>query len=564
MSDIFNTMQARVNALKQNSDYLDGEISIANIDELDGELIVASVNHNKMFAKVEVIPPPLTDTTVPSLYDTFIRSDMPVVPYGTNQGMYVGNKNGGTYKSLIRFDIINALPSKMIVTKAIMKLHAINYDSTMDINLSTVDRMWQENNITWQAGINPVDLIETKQIKAGESYIEFDVTQYVKNCRQNGQTNNGFILESLDNALKGFYTKESTAKPELTLTYYDSTLKNIGVNSALYGEINVIKQAKAELNGEINIKFAYGTGLEVLDGEITVSQNQIVGEINIQQKNELMGEINVFNNELSELDGELTVSQDQISGEIVVSSKIELDGEITVNLIKNVELDGEINTYIIGENELTGVLPIANISNLDGEIDVILKRNSELDGEINIYKTGENELLGELPIANFGYLDGEINSIIQNKSELDGELIVSQNQILGELIVGSMTELDGEINVVIQDKAELDSEINIFRLGQDELLGEIQPAYKTELDGEISTYIIGKDELEGELNSITQNELVGQLCVSYQKDLQGEIKVVLPHIADLIGEINILFQDDLEGEINVSQKDEFEGYVFIM
>jgi len=179
----------------------------------------------------------LQDADVENKEDTEVYSKFPDNNYGSDSYMAVGNDD--RYRIYVKFNI-SAIPPGMTILNAILSLKESNDDTGGGINISVYhvyqSATWYEDVITWNnqpCGTSFNNNVNCNLTKSEEKvpgdideYVNFTVTDIVKNAYANGDVNVSFALNcsncSLVNYVQ-FSTKEDVGNgPYLNITYVDA------------------------------------------------------------------------------------------------------------------------------------------------------------------------------------------------------------------------------------------------------------------------------------------------------------------------------------------------------
>lgn len=191
--------------------------------------------HNQMTAYYELIEPPVHKWEDYPVQDSYTLSESPYnsINYGTANSLLVGNNGRGEAKSYVQFDL-SSLEEKIRIKNAKFRLYYSDLLNT-DINLYSIKEEWRETNITNLNAPTQIEHLTSSYINNEiDRYIEFDVTEIV--ARWNlGIPNNGFMIQSTDNVVTIFRSRESRQSPELIIEYFSSEPLNLASRKMKFG-----------------------------------------------------------------------------------------------------------------------------------------------------------------------------------------------------------------------------------------------------------------------------------------------------------------------------------------
>lgn len=206
--------------------------------------------------------------------DTFITKNHPNVNHGDEFLMKVRNAFGvynnsvWTDNSLIRFDL-SSLSKPDKIYSAVLKLYYIGYKDynpagrSLDCYKISDDGNWSENTVTWNNKPDASLIISTSIVpEAVSNYMEFDVTDDVKNTISKGISHNGWMIKDnnywgeYDIPIVSFTTKEyGTFSPCLEIKYDETPpitsydLSGQGSNGWYRSSVQVTLNASDDLSG---------------------------------------------------------------------------------------------------------------------------------------------------------------------------------------------------------------------------------------------------------------------------------------------------------------------------
>lgn len=556
MSDFYNKMYTDVSILKQCSSEIDAEVIVSHKSEVEGEVYTIG-GGNSMYSSVDVIPPPKKTLILNPNKDTFVRDDMPTVAFGNAQSMYSGTINGSINSQMFFGFDLTKIPKEIILTKVKLKLYNLTKEYSHNINLYTVNKEWQENNITWMIKPDSDQFITSKDVALGQSEIIIDLMDYVKDCYKGLKTDTGFTIKTNDEKAFGAYTKESQLKPQLLIEYYDPK-ELVEVNS-MDGEVDVYRRDNSELEGEALVRTEYTIDNSEIEGEVTITKPEVEGEVTVLAVNDLEGEVTIYYESVQDIDAEAIVSKPEQLGEIIVAVSNDIDAEVTITKINSDSIDGELTVIKNDKSEVDGEVNIITSkeesSIIEGEVyitkpeiegETTIAVTNEIEGEVTIYKKEDSTIEGEIFIIRTeeNTIDGEVDIIVSktDNSDIDAEALIQ---------VRDKSLLDGEIDIVLskEDKSEIDAEVTVIKNDKSELEG----------DTDIITSKTDNSDLDAEVDILSPNELLGEVNIFHSSDIEGEVTCGVPYVSDMDAEVDIATEattsDEMLGEVTIYYKE---------
>lgn len=183
--------------------------------------------HNQMTAYYELIEPPIHKWEDYPVQDSYTLSESPYnsINYGNANSLLVGNGGRGQAKSYVQFDL-SSIEENIRIKNAKFRLYYSDLLNT-NIELYAVREEWREMNITNLNAPTRTEYLTSDYVNnTTDRYIEFDVTDTVSKWYL-GIPNNGFVIQSPDNATTIFRSRESMQSPELIIDYFSSEPINL-------------------------------------------------------------------------------------------------------------------------------------------------------------------------------------------------------------------------------------------------------------------------------------------------------------------------------------------------
>jgi len=149
--------------------------------------------------------------------DAYVDQTVPLSNFGGGQFLSVRSFLNANTRSFVQFDLPE-LPSKAIISKAVLRLQPLNLPPARNYEVSRVLNSWSESGITWAN--QPAAVLTGVQVN---NAMEWDVTGDVQGF-YSGTPNYGWrISDQSENSVLPFEvlfgSRESFAKPQLIIEY---------------------------------------------------------------------------------------------------------------------------------------------------------------------------------------------------------------------------------------------------------------------------------------------------------------------------------------------------------
>lgn len=538
--------------------------------------------NGRMFGIFDIIEPPRITERLNPIKDATTRSleEYKYINYGKTSTMLVGNSNGDIQRSFLGFDFgINS--DSLVIEKAKLKVYySGNLKNKHALELWTVDRDWHETGIT-DANRPLSDTFLTNQYTINEvdRYIEFEVLNYVRGVASKEIDGYGVIIQSNNNSdelTDSLFTRESSRKPELEFTYFDTRVWSTG---------------RAELNSEM---FVYGTGRSELNAMLdvktdwddnTLSATLFVHRYDTPEWTELDSTIAVSMPELqsfmttvqtgsSDLDSRIAVRRDRIEDRtsLLTISNPELRACVFVKHYDELEAQLHIRAY--EENDFQSII---NVSNPEIQSIFEVKYRDDLEAHITIQQNIEETIFGNLATSNpelVGHLtprvirDNDLTSVmsvrVSMSDELTSTLSVGQPELISAMVIRAVgnEDLESTLTPKFSVSYELDSFLTI---SNPVMSGELNPRVirVNDLTSTLTAYTLGMDELISTLG-VSSNELSGTFTprVFRTSDLESEISICQFGEYELHASLSVS-NNELNGFLNVVETSDLDGTILI-
>jgi len=148
--------------------------------------------------------------------DTFLSSYRPVTPWGSDDGMRISGRDGGTERPLVRFDLHGHIPPNSHIVSAKLSLYAWSRRTLYGMRVSVfgVERPWDVTAATWNnasaleawaiPGCDAIgsdregSAVDSRFVYFTNQFYEWDITALVQAWVNDTATNNGVLLIGRD------------------------------------------------------------------------------------------------------------------------------------------------------------------------------------------------------------------------------------------------------------------------------------------------------------------------------------------------------------------------------
>lgn len=551
-----NSMQGNFILIPNKTDDLESSLYVPYVHDL---LSVINVRpHNKMEGIANIVLAPSEVVTLTPTKDSYVRSGLPTMNYGSDEDMFVGATSGGeVFRSLLEFNI-SSIPLKRKIRRAELVLNIINIGSDFELKLSELIGSWTELGVTWDNQPSMGDLINLAHSGNNSGELRIDIRDFIsKWYTQNKSLRKSIEISSSDETLpvtKDFTTKENTTiKPYLEVEYFDPLIYSFG-NANLPGSIvaRMVNFDYSDLSSSIRPRTASEANLV---SKIVVRRSKDTdfnGSIDVHKVSDLPSSMTVYVNATNDLTSKLLVSWSaDLPSSLVVHHTSDLESSVVVRQTENNDLHGNLTVKYY--DNLVSSLAVHHISDLESAIVARAIGYDDFLGSLTV--KFYSDLVSSLYVANISKLDSSLIVAINDLSDLEGTITVNNYYDLrSSIMVDHSSELESRITVYRNDKSQLVSSIAIR--SENSMGGGfvLKGDGHSDIPGsmEVKRFIYsGVTELEGSIKVTSTNCMGGGFHLMGQgySEIQGIIKVYKSGKKDLISSITVHHSSDLPSQI---------------
>lgn len=434
-----------VNVMHKSDLTIDAEVEIVALSTID---LTVDIRPNTIaYGKFQLVEPPILTYNMLPMGDVFTRdySDFATMNFGqdpimiTGRGSFQGTPEN--YNSYISFDIANFGARKIIKT-AKLRLYYFDSDITpsSNVQLHEIAIPFSENGVTYYNQPQVLNkLFDNFTINDVDKYIEFEMLDFVKAVYDGTQFFNGFAITTNENKEYKFYTKESSKKPQLILTYIDKNINASVGFSDLTADVFIQGVGKSDRNFDVTIK-SYN-GLNSIDASMYVHKylDPVPDDRDFDVK---------INN--PEINATVTIvvnATDSVDGQMFVRQKLNSDRDFNVS-ISNPDVNA--TTFIRYNDYIDSNVTVRVSDNSDLDMDVWIS-NPEVNATMNIFFHDNKDVDGEVTIRVQDYNSLDMEMTVRNNvlNDIDGTVIISNPHIspVVEVRVNTKDERDFTVNI---------------------------------------------------------------------------------------------------------------------
>jgi len=159
--------------------------------------------------------------TLYSTADSYVIADMAGTNYGTEPEVTIGTSSDVI--GLIRFNL-SSIPTGAIINSASLRLYEQTPISVGDVEIARASASWTETGVTWNNSPGRLLPARTSTPPGSFRWWSIDVDTIVTLWVTNGQSNNGFHLQSTT-GLVTVGSRESSYDPQLVISYTAPNVK---------------------------------------------------------------------------------------------------------------------------------------------------------------------------------------------------------------------------------------------------------------------------------------------------------------------------------------------------
>ncbi|AMM44863.1 pectate lyase [Bacillus phage SP-15] len=598
---ILNKMTGISDIIGVNESNIQGSIRINQYDSLPSSIRISP--RNKMTSIIEIRPPERINGTVSVNKDSYVRQSLDKFNFGQDPTLTMGysaNK-AEKFRTLVGFDIsdITNLREGYSIDEVHLKLRfTIGRNPKSSLSLYEAIGDWTELGVTWSNQPRIGGLVSKKYVTdSTEGYITFDITDYIRNAKEQGITYLSFYLnatDELENNTTSFFSKESGNGPTIEYKYYDEVLRNsskadldsnvfiysighkdqrskINVKGIVWSEIpssilvqrpgdflSSITVTRSDMSGSMDVIARDDSDIKSsltvqeslyfdIGGSIIPSKKSMPSEIYVAERYDVSSSLSVRVLDVSEIISWMTVSNPSRPGSIYVIPYVDLEGSISVR--REAYDDLESGYFGVSVPQISLSFYVLPHEDLNSSISIRGEEKHELNSSISVNRPDNPSSIYVVP-----YYDrrGVIRVRRSTRADQISTLAISRPQFSGSLEVMSGDNLKGSIVVNRYDEEILNSQLVI---SHPDLRGSIHPKIAYDTSGTITVNKLDKDDLISTSYVLHRSDIKGSLEVWGASMIPSSIRVLSGYLRGTIG-VPANDETEIEGSITVRQTDE--------
>lgn len=418
---------------------IESSISIPSESSLNASYTINPFN--VAYGTFEILAPPRINRTLFPVMDTFVRNDAPTMSFN-GIDLMVGSENNVIFRSFLRFDL-SKLQKRLIFTKGILKLKALEVTDDFTINIYKVNSYWHENTVTFSGQPIKGEFVKSFNVSPTNTDVSIDIKDLITDWYKNDYDNYGIVLqlenEEEENHKVRFGSREIMGyEPKLELEYFDPVIPQLK-RATLNSYLNIPEHLDNQLNADIEIHSFYETNVlesevhihipDTLESEIEIQKGTIPADLVIATNDSLRCIFYIATTESRDLPSDITIYNE--------------------NLVGNIKISG------------TSVLPVDMMIHNPNE-------SSSLDANVGISKPYIN---ADITIATHNTLLSNITIQSQSTKSLPSSIDITRDSLPSDIHIEKWKQLDSDITIRIND--ELNANIFIPYRNSDELNSNI-------------------------------------------------------------------------------------------
>lgn len=406
---------------------------------------------NVAYGTFEILAPPRINKTLLPVMDTYVRNDARTMNFN-GADLMVGNENNILYRALLRFDL-STLQERLIFTKGILKLKALEVTDEFTINIYKVNSYWGENTVTFSGQPVKGELVKSFSVSPTNADTSIDIKDLVVDWYKNDYSNYGIVLQlekEEENHKVRFGSREIMGyEPKLELEYFDPVIPQLK-RATLNSYLNIPEHLDNQLNADIEIYSFYETNVlesevhihipNTLESEIEIQEGTIPADLVIATNDSLRCIFYIATTESRDLPSEINISKCNLLGNVGIYTNDSIPSELSISKSR----ESYLNAYI--------------------SIDDALSDSKFLNADINISTPSIN---ADMTIATHHTLLSNITIQSQSTKSLPSSIDITKDSLPSDIHIEKWKQLDSDITIRIND--ELNANILISYRKSNEL-----------------------------------------------------------------------------------------------
>ena len=432
---------------------IESSISIPSKSSLNASYTINPFN--VAYGTFEILAPPRINRTLFPVMDTFVRNDAPTMSFN-GIDLMVGSENNVIFRSFLRFDL-SKLQERLIFTKGILKLKALEVTDDFTINIYKVNSYWHENTVTFSGQPIKGEFVKSFNVSPTNIDVSIDIKDLITDWYKNDYDNYGIVLQlenEEENHKVRFGSREIMGyEPKLELEYFDPVIPQLK-RATLNSYLNIPEHLDNQLNADIEIYSFYETNVlesevhihipNTLESEIEIQKGVIPADLVIATNDSLRCIFYIATTESRDLPSEINISKCNLLGNVGIYTNDSIPSELSISRSR----ESYLNAYISIDDALSG--------------------SKFLNADINISTPSIN---ADMTIATHSTLLSNITIQSQSTKSLPSSIDITRDSLPSDIHIEKWKQLDSDITIRIND--ELNANIFIPYRNSDELNSNI-------------------------------------------------------------------------------------------
>lgn len=515
-----------------------------------------------MEAVFNIQEPPKKLIAMESDMDSYTRSESPYTThnYGDKASMSISGNPAKRRDAYIYFHLpLWFLDVKTVDTKLRLYYNVSNIYGDENLMLSTLEKEWGEYGITYaNAPKKKATLTNEFTINREERYIEFSVTNIVKQWQSSPEENFGFRLSTDLADTFTFATREGReeTRPLLITEYYDSGAKSADRKQANV-QIRAVQSSDNEKDVEIEVKTYYGLsdknvrinikkrGETYFDYSpltriaIKRTEPKVVIASRVEGKSEKDVEISAMQRAVDDTRAHIAVTRKKAKVSLSVEHSTGKDAQIQARLHNDKEVQINVEKNRVVEHDVQIRIPYYRDKDIDAQIQVPYYIDNDKDTIIKVPYYIDNEQGVRINVVQSDTAQKEVEILIPERVEKEAHVVATREKILSKIRVVQTGDSDVPVQILPKVNGYSDKPV------------QLQPRIDNDKDVQINVVYGGESKKHAAI-VVKRQEANVRIGVYFEAD-DDKYVVIRPSI-----------RDASDKYVTINAKGEIIGYAFIM